>query len=870
MATTAPSSSASATARASTSSSLRDAYDWNKDCCLSNLSALWDDNRDSVLECLEPPPGFGDVDRTRNMSWKQHVLFADESISNLILRTVLKDPTEDSISSVAAARKKQKKMMKKKVNPFQSPQHQHQHGFPSKLNVVSTHVLSSTANSAMATSSIDDSSLLFDSTEISTSISPVSIELFSSSNNTKATTSRLDSNPFRDDYDRYDATTNSLLVSDSNNILSHYVFFLRPTTSQTKLVAHWIIQQCVSLQNANKSNATTDNPTKNGNSTFFRLVFIPYSSALCEHVFWDILSPYEDTLFHSSSKNQISVTQLHLDLLPLEKDLLSMELPFVLKDCDVHGTPSPAITAIARSILKLQDLSGNIIPRICGLGPLAESIIDKIFTIRLQESLVENDITIHDESSPLSTINDTALAEISALLIIDRKVDLVTPMLTPLTYEGLIDDVIGIDTGYVYVDESIVDPDDDTSATHQSDGKEIEKSSKKTSNNPFDDVTDPDDNSFQHQKRKGTTKVALALNGSDPLFAEVRTQHVEKFGSFLQDQAKALRESHSHFTRKQDLEVIHQFVKQIPLLQQNLRSLTLQIHLAEIIKRTTDGRAFQERWHTERSMVEGDSCYDTLEDLISTSTMDGCTYQNDDDKAEEVVDNDDPSTCLRFLRLLCLQSVTSGGIKSSKYDSLRREVILKYGYETLFLLNNLEKIGALRRRETSYFDASSSSFANLRKYLNLVSTVEVNNQDPDDISYVSSGYSPLSVRLVEAISSGWAGAGISGGGGGTKEEVLKELQVGGGARFINVVQRYPPEDLSIALKKPPKAKGLEDVVQLRKNVDKPVLVIFFVGGVTFMEVAALRLLTKKSSFPYQILCCTTKVVNGSSLISSLN
>ena len=41
---------------------------------------------------------------------------------------------------------------------------------------------------------------------------------------------------------------------------------------------------------------------------------------------------------------------------------------------------------------------------------------------------------------------------------------------------------------------------------------------------------------------------------------------------------------------------------------------------------------------------------------------------------------------------------------------------------------------------------------------------------------------------------------------------------------------------------------------------KPVLVLFFVGGVTFMEIAALNLLIKKSSFPNEILCCTSKVV----------
>jgi len=62
--------------------------------------------------------------------------------------------------------------------------------------------------------------------------------------------------------------------------------------------------------------------------------------------------------------------------------------------------------------------------------------------------------------------------------------------------------------------------------------------------------------------------VALGINGSDTLFAEVRDQHVEKFGTFLQNQARALRESHQNFTsqgKKRDLSEIHQFVKQIPV-----------------------------------------------------------------------------------------------------------------------------------------------------------------------------------------------------------------------------------------------------------------------------------------------------------------
>lgn len=48
---------------------------------------------------------------------------------------------------------------------------------------------------------------------------------------------------------------------------------------------------------------------------------------------------------------------------------------------------------------------------------------------------------------------------------------------------------------------------------------------------------------------------------------------------------------------------------------------------------------------------------------------------------------------LMVLRLLCIQSVTSGGIRSNKLDSLRKLIVQTYGYEQLFTLCNLEKSG---------------------------------------------------------------------------------------------------------------------------------------------------------------------------------
>jgi hypothetical protein len=506
--------------------------------------------------------------------------------------------------------------------------------------------------------------------------------------------------------------------------------------------------------------------------THHRIVYLPQATAMCHKVLSNL---------GINSLPNVTIHRLQADVFPLESDLLSLEYPHAVREAEVEGTPSSLITAVSRSLLKIQDVVGTI-PRVQALGPLAEAVVQKMMTMRLEEHLA---------GQSTAGVEDPAENIIAAMMIVDRKVDMLTPMLTPLTYEGLLDDVVGIDCGFLNVNVQVLNPDD----------------------------ADPE-------------HVALGVNGSDSLFMEVRDQHVEKFGSFLQNQAKALQQSHANFTnkeKKKDLEEIHQFVKQIPIFTKNLRSLTNHIHLAELVKASTEESGFRERWQTERSMVEGEMCYETLEDLIAIQY--------------------DP---YRILQLLALQSLTGGGIKSSKFDSLRRDVVQTYGYEFLFVLNNLEKAGLVRRRE--WMD-SATGFNSIRKAMILINA-EVDPIDPDDVSYVSSGYAPLSVRLLQTAMKGWQG----------KEETLKELP----GRLVDVTQQYPPQDFATAVKSKP-SQSLGALAQSKKeDTKKPTMLMVYVGGVTYMEIAALRFLSRRASFPYHIVIVTTKVVNGSALLHTMS
>ncbi len=89
---------------------------------------------------------------------------------------------------------------------------------------------------------------------------------------------------------------------------------------------------------------------------------------------------------------------------------------------------------------------------------------------------------------------------------------------------------------------------------------------------------------------------------------------------------------------------------------------------------------------------------------------------------------------MKVLRLLCLQSLTQGGIKSKMFDHLRKVMLQTYGFECLLTLNNLEKLGIIRRRETlTWTSDSSSSFTGLRKSLHLIN-------DSVNVLYVNVDY----------------------------------------------------------------------------------------------------------------------------------
>lgn len=166
--------------------------------------------------------------------------------------------------------------------------------------------------------------------------------------------------------------------------------------------------------------------------THHRIVYLPQPTAIVHKIL---------SSTGLAAAPNVSIHRLQLDLFPLETDVFSLEYDDAMREAELEGTPSTLVSTVARSILKLQDVVGAI-PRIQSLGPLGEDVVRKVLNMTVDEYMASN----QEDTNP----GPVTGGDVAAMIVIDRKVDWITPMTTCLTYEGLMDEVVGIDCGYVH------------------------------------------------------------------------------------------------------------------------------------------------------------------------------------------------------------------------------------------------------------------------------------------------------------------------------------------------------------------------------------------------------------------------------------
>ncbi|KAK9190092.1 hypothetical protein WN943_018693 [Citrus x changshan-huyou] len=504
----------------------------------------------------------------------------------------------------------------------------------------------------------------------------------------------------------------SLIVPTST--LKEYGIELRllsaePVQTDCAKVVYFVGPQFISMRFI--SSHVHDDASKGLQREYF-LYFVPRRSVACEKIL-------EEEKVH----NLMTIGEYPLYMVPLDEDVLSFELDLAHKEWQVDGDASSQ-WHIAKAIHKLEFTFG-LIPNVRAKGKASVRVAEILNRMQTEE--------------PVS-LSDMNIPEINTLVLIDREVDMVTPMCSQLTYEGLVDEFLRINNGSVELDASIM-------GAQQQDGK----------------------------------KMKVPLNSSDKLFKEIRDLNFEVVVQVLRQKATSMKQDYTEVTTmSQTVSELKDFVKKL----NSLPEMTRHINLAQHLSTFTSKPSFLGQLDMEHTIIEAQS-----------------------------------------------------------YDM--RELLHSYGFEHMATLNNLEKAGLFKKQETK------SNWQLVKRALQLV-VEDTDTANPNDISYVFSGYAPLSIRLVQnAIRSGWR----------PMEEILKLLPGPHYETKRGGFSSSPSFDMS---------QGLSSSIDKVGDGRRSLVLVVFVGGVTFAEISALRFLSAQEGMAYDVIVGTTKIISGNSLAETFS
>ncbi|KAL1669096.1 Sec1-like protein [Schizophyllum commune] len=563
--------------------------------------------------------------------------------------------------------------------------------------------------------------------------------------------------------------------------------------------------------------------TKEGQKHLYTLLLVPRASTLVSSI-----------LEEEGVLGDVNISSYDLQFIPIADDVISLERESAFKELWVDGDESIIYDSV-QALTTIQKLFGRI-PRIVGKGDYAA---------RLATLLTRNLPKTATSSTP-----DTLLApsdRIDGMIVLDRRVDMITPLLTQLTYEGLIDEVMGIKNSHVELPASLVSPPPPPG---------------QPAAGPSTAPPPPTATLKKENKKK------YLLSSADPLFGELRDLNFSSVGRKLNKVARRLDEDIKARLQVKTVPQLRDFVGKLGGLQTERQSLQLHTGVSELIIPMTRTEEFNKSLEIQQNLLasyEVNSQVTAIEEMIAQGAG-----------LETVV------------RLLCLASITVGGVRAKTLENLKREILQSYGYNYLPLLLSLAAPplaalvpNPLHSSTPPAVAASKLPFPAVRKSLRLLidddpaALEEVEN----DISFTYSGYAPLSIRLVQCVaqkggvlsnpaekekSADSATASTSGAG------MVQAHPIVGWKGFEDVLELIPGETFDIA-QKPPRG-GTETPAPYIGSLlprERPMTtVVFFLGGCTYTEIAALRWVGRQNR-GRKFLIATTGIVNGNNIVDSV-
>ncbi|XP_064932995.1 vacuolar protein sorting-associated protein 33B isoform X2 [Columba livia] len=431
-----------------------------------------------------------------------------------------------------------------------------------------------------------------------------------------------------------------------------------------------------------------------GRSRKYKIIFSPQKFYACEMVL------EEEGVF-----GDVTCDEWSFYLLPLDEDIISMELPEFFRDYFLEGDHR-WINTIARALQLLNSLYGPF-GRAYGIGRCAK------MSYELWRDLEEESEGDGQGRTP----------EIGNVFLMDRDMDYVTALCSQVVYEGLVDDTFRIKCGSVDF------------------GPDVTSSDK---------------------------SIKVLLNAQDKVFSQIRNEHFSSVFGFLSQKSRNLQAQYDR-RRGMDIKQMKNFVSQeLKGLKQEHRLLSLHIGACESIMKKKTKQDFQEMIKAEHSLLDGFDIREStsfIEEHINrqVSPIESLRLMC----LLSITENGLVPKDYRSLKTQYLQSY--GPEHLLTFHNLKRMGLLteQAAGETLTAVESrVSKLVTDRAagKITDAFNslAKKSNFRAISKKLGLIPRVdgEYDLKIPRDMAYVFSGaYIPLSCKIIEQVLErrGWQG-----------------------------------------------------------------------------------------------------------------
>lgn len=433
---------------------------------------------------------------------------------------------------------------------------------------------------------------------------------------------------------------------------------------------------------------------------------------------------------------------------------------------------------------------------------------------------------VYNESYARDFTNPDISRDFGALILMDRNQDYASSLLTPATYSGLLSEIFDISCGRLEMN-----------------GKDTKLKRGKLN--------------FTSEAKSSKPTVINLDSSIDNLYAEIKHRHFSEVLSVLSSKAKLLKNEDIKALGIQEMkEYVATKLQQVTLFKQNLVNHVL---VSETIISEMNNK-FENLTLTE------------IEMLNNRNKKSNFTFVDENFGTDIHIYNS--------LRLMCLLSLTQG-LSYEEYNSLVSKYLLAFGYQFLYVFNNLLKAGLLVQPTSPKLTLSNLGNLSdrLPKWQNEFQTIAnklkqlpSKSDDGRSPSYVfNGGYVPLVAVICNALLTSESLPDVL-----TKLSALSDLKVGGalveklkdGIGTLN-------EKLSNLNLQSDLDFGCRDAKTLLKslkggkngfNLKPRTILVYVIGGITYAEIAACNVI--QSVTCSKIIIASDCIASGSDLMAA--